>query len=250
MGAQKNGAEGFGLCRGRDGADLRGGARGARLWRGNRRFPPAGRSTLWSAGTALRIAAACAPRRFMRFLVMPGSRRGGFARRGGSCAPLAREPEVSSGWALHVVERGHGITHCGGLCAAPVHTRCGARARHYALRRLVRRAGSYTLWSAGTAIRITAVCAPRRFMRVVERGRGNTHCGGLCSAGVYARCGAQPARSAASCAKRRARGRRYSLPFTSAAPIWNAFFISSGKTVSWRFFFASASKYQGQSVLL
>ena len=216
---------------------------------------------------------------------MPGSRRGGFTRRGEGGAPLAREPEVSSGWALHVVERGHGITHCGGLCAAPVHAlsgyaevatgriyaagrklrafgagtggflrlgapRCGARARHYALRRLVRRAGSYTLWSAGTAIRITAVCAPRRFMRVVERGRGNTHCGGLCSAGVYARCGAQPARSAASCAKRRARGRRYSLPFTSAAPIWNAFFISSGKTVSWRFFFASASKYQGQSVLL
>ena len=101
------------------------------------------------------------------------------------CAPR-REPEVSSGWALHVVERGHGNTHCGGLCAAPVHARYGARlARHAGL-----------------------------------------------------------------CAKRRAWGRRYSLPFTSAAPIWNAFFISSGKTVSWRFFFASASKYHGQSVLL
>ena len=131
---------------------------------------------------------------------MPKSRRDGFARRGGSCAPLAREPEVSSGWALHVVERGRGITHCGGLCAAPIHARCGARARQYALRRLVRRVRS--------------------------------------------------SRSAGLCAKRRGRGRRHSLPFTSEAPIWNAFFISSGKTVSWRFFFASASKYHGQSVLL
>ncbi|MBQ1863701.1 MAG: hypothetical protein II150_03845, partial [Thermoguttaceae bacterium] len=28
-----------------------------------------------------------------------------------------REPEVSSGWAPHVVGRGHGLTHRGGVCA-------------------------------------------------------------------------------------------------------------------------------------
>ena len=98
---------------------------------------------------------------------------------------------------------------------------------HGMTKRTSRRAGSCALWSAGSALRIAAVCALRRFMRVMGRGL-----------------------RAVSCAKRRDWERRYSLPFTSAAPIWNAFFISSGKTVSWRFFFASASKYQGQSVLL
>ena len=161
--------------------------------------------------------------------VMPGSRRGGFTRRGEGLRAFG----AGTGGFLRL--------------GAP---RCGARARHYALRRLVRRAGSCALWSASAALRIAAACAPRRFMRVVGRGRGITRCGGLYAAPVHARCGAQPARSAGLCAKRRDRGRRYSLPFTSAAPIWNAFFISSGKTVSWRFFFASASKYHGQSVLL
>ncbi|MGN1065483.1 MAG: hypothetical protein ACI4QC_08735, partial [Thermoguttaceae bacterium] len=33
------------------------------------------------------------------------------------CAASRREPEVSSGWTLPVVERGRGPTHCGGVCA-------------------------------------------------------------------------------------------------------------------------------------
>ena len=157
---------------------------------------------------------------------------------------------VATGRIYAAGRRGRAFGAGTGGCLRLGAPRCGARARHYALRRLVRRAGSCALWSAGAALRIAAVCAPRRFMRVVERGRGITHCGGLCAAPVHARYGARLARSAGLCAKRRAWGRRYSLPFTSAAPIWNAFFISSGKTVSWRFFFASASKYHGQSVLL